>query len=122
MPARRLTGRRCTPASGTPMSMLPRWGRLVTVSGMSEWVRFLDYETTRWAGQTVGGFSQDDSIGSGATFTGYRAWRGPGSVPLARAGRAGLQAAPSALMSSPMTGNQINMKRYTFAPELAVVS
>ena len=34
----------------------------------------------------------------------------------------GVQAAPSALMNSPMTGNQINMKRYTFAPELAAVS
>ena len=32
---------------------------------------------------------QHPSTGSGVTFTGYRAWRGPGSVPLARAGRAG---------------------------------
>ena len=44
---------------------------------------------------------------------GQVAWRGPAS---------GVQAAPSALMASPMTGNQITIKRYTAAPELALAS
>jgi hypothetical protein len=39
------------------------------------------------------------------------------------AGRpSGVQAAPSTLMISPMTGNQISMKRYTFVSEPAVIS
>jgi hypothetical protein len=39
------------------------------------------------------------------------------------AGRpSGVQAAPSALMISPMTGNQISMKRYTFVSAPALIS
>jgi hypothetical protein len=44
-----------------------------------------------------------------------------GSAP--GAGRpSGVQATPSALMTSPMTGNQISMKRYTFVSASALIS
>jgi hypothetical protein len=44
---------------------------------------------------------------------GQFSWRGRPS---------GVQAAPSALMNSPMTGNHINMKRYTFVSAPALIS
>ena len=45
---------------------------LVSSAWMSERVGRLDHESARWAGRTVGGFSQDGSSGQGAPSDGIR--------------------------------------------------